>query len=82
MLALLRGLDPERYTPLTFVVAASDRMGAAKAASFQPSKVPRWHRQHQLDFLGAAHRMDKIAGRTEHLDGRDAWTYRIGSCSR
>lgn len=31
MLTLLRGLDPTKYASLTFVVAATDRMGAAKA---------------------------------------------------
>ena len=37
MLTLLGHLDSQRYTPRSFVVAATDRMGPSKAAAFERS---------------------------------------------
>ena len=35
MLTLLRNMDLQRYTPRSYVIAATDKMGAAKAKSFE-----------------------------------------------
>ena len=39
MLTLLKQLDSQRYTPRSYVVAATDRMGAMKAATFERSMM-------------------------------------------
>lgn len=48
MLTLLRSMRRERYSPMVFVVAATDRMGAQKAAGLwqqPPDKVPELSRE-------------------------------------
>ncbi|BDA47946.1 UDP-N-acetylglucosamine transferase subunit ALG14 homolog [Coccomyxa sp. Obi] len=38
LLALLEQMDPMRYSPRTYVVASTDRMGAQKARTFEAQK--------------------------------------------
>jgi hypothetical protein len=38
LLALLEHMDMERYSPRTYIVASTDRMGAQKATAFEVQK--------------------------------------------
>ncbi len=38
LLALLEHMDPKRYSPRTYVVASTDRMGAQKARTFEAQR--------------------------------------------
>ena len=55
MLTLLRHMDLQRYTPRSYVIAATDEMGAAKANGFEAAAAQAASNQSQVSAVVACH---------------------------
>ena len=56
MLTLLRHMDLRQYMPRSYVIAATDKMGAAKANSFEAAAAQTASSQSQVSLVVDYHR--------------------------